>query len=80
MVSRSISRFRHALRLVASVFLLSSPCQGGAAPARAEPAVVQAVPGGSAAVPPLPCGPRMFAGASHPVLPKASAKGTAACR
>jgi hypothetical protein len=65
MASRRFSRFRHALRLVASVFLLSTPCQGGEDPVQAESAVARTVPGGPAADPAR--GPPIFAGASHPV-------------
>jgi hypothetical protein len=63
MASSRVSRFRHALRLVASVFLLSSPCQGGwmtSPPARS-------LPEAAAEVPPVAGDRRLFAGTSHPV-------------
>jgi hypothetical protein len=62
MASGNYSRFRYALRLVASVFLLSSPCQGAwATSSQAEPAVARNLPDAPATA------TGIFAGASHPV-------------
>jgi hypothetical protein len=61
MASGNFSRFRYALRLVASVFLLSSPCQGAWAQRASTPAR-------SIAEAPAPvASPAIFAGASHPL-------------
>jgi hypothetical protein len=57
MASGNYSRFRYALRLVASVFLLSSPCQG----AWASQAVAREFPDRPDAA------PAVFAAASHRV-------------
>jgi hypothetical protein len=65
MVSGNYSRFRHALRLVATVFLLSSPCQG--AWRQAESPLARTVSAAPTGIPPLAGDPRLFAGASRPV-------------
>ena len=76
MSSRRVSRFRHALRLVASVFLLSSPCQG----AWVSTQTARALPEAAAEAPPVAGDRRLFAGTSHPVRWKTANRGTAACR
>jgi hypothetical protein len=63
MASGGFSRLRYALRLVASVFLLSSPCQGAWAQAQAPG---RWLPDVAADVAPL-VRRRAFAAASHPL-------------